>query len=79
MHHFFKAWRVGFSPREALASLGDGGAKAPRGLKPALQSVFKGRSKRQATMRAPCLAEMRASRPLQKELTTPRACPDSAG
>jgi 5-methylthioadenosine/S-adenosylhomocysteine deaminase len=39
MHHFFKAWRVGFSPREALASLGDGGAKAPRGLKPALLAL----------------------------------------
>ena len=32
-----KPWRVGFSPREALASLPTSGAEAPRGLKPALQ------------------------------------------
>jgi hypothetical protein len=31
-----KMRRVGFSPREALASLSAGGAKAPRGLKPTL-------------------------------------------
>jgi hypothetical protein len=33
-----KPWRAGFSPREALASLPKGGAKAPRGLKSALQN-----------------------------------------
>jgi hypothetical protein len=36
-----KLWRVGFSPREALASLppypATSGAEAPRGLKSALQ------------------------------------------
>ena len=34
------AWRAGFSPREALASRPGGGAKAPRGLKPALLILF---------------------------------------
>jgi hypothetical protein len=33
-----KPWRAGFSPREALASLPTSGAKAPRGLKSALQN-----------------------------------------
>ena len=32
------AWRAGYSPRDASASLPRGGAKAPRGLKPTLQA-----------------------------------------
>jgi len=35
----YRGWRVGFSPREASASLPTSGAEAPRGLKPALQSA----------------------------------------
>jgi hypothetical protein len=43
-----KPWRAGLSPREALASLPNSGAEAPRGLKSTLRN-------RRGTQRFPCL------------------------